>query len=496
MQKNQYSPDELSNKHQVVDNATIQIVGVVINFITGMVLTGMLSRYLGIKGYGELTLSLVYFGFAGIIANFGYAAILVRELSKLKDWHSTAFNSLVSSTLVLTMASSILAVTGLGCYLFFQPYTVLFKIQIMLMSCSYFVLIFNVFESVLKAKLQVKYTVYASVINRLLHLGIMILCLWFKVSFTIIVCTYLISNAVYAVLNFYYSRRFMRFRFIWNLSQIWFLLKASAPLGLSSCLWIFHNRVNIFILERTSGIDAVGIYNAAGKFIDYSYMLSGILMTSLFPLMASRYPDDLTGLRRIYQKNIDYLAIIGGGLSVGLMVFAPALILLIFGPAFKPAIGVLCVLSLLPFMTFLNNMFGYAFLVLGLQGKPLIFGRLLGIVINLALSFFFIPRYSYYGAAIAWVATDFCLMIYAPIVIGFKLQTLSSFRNAAIILICLILCLLMLTCHMPAVATSALAILMFSGAVVFMCRYDKRELWATFFIRFKKFSDSNYPAKR
>jgi len=150
------SHDELVNKKRVVTNTALQAIGIAVNLVTGLCITGMLARYLGTRGFGELSLAITYFSFAGIAANLGYTSILVRELAKNETWEPDRVNSLLSSALVLQALSTTIAVACLAVVLWAKEYPVALKIQILLMGVVHFAALLNSFESVFRAKLRME----------------------------------------------------------------------------------------------------------------------------------------------------------------------------------------------------------------------------------------------------------------------------------------------------------------------------------------------------
>jgi len=140
------SPSELTNKLAVVSNTSVQLVGHVINVLFGLAITGLLARYLGVEGFGELSLALVYFSLIGILANWGFSTILVREISRLGRWDEGIINAWISSGIFWSLVSTVGAATVLLCILTVVDYAPAIKLRIFIMGLVHFTLILNVFD--------------------------------------------------------------------------------------------------------------------------------------------------------------------------------------------------------------------------------------------------------------------------------------------------------------------------------------------------------------
>jgi len=481
-----YPAEWLQNKVRVLSNTVVQVIGLVFNVLSGLVITAMLARYLGAKGFGELNLILLYFSFVGIVVNFGYKSIIVRELSRKGGKEEHNESAIITSGFLLQLTSAIVAISGLVLYLSAKDYPVELKFQILLLSCAHFADIFMVFDSVFRARLQMVYSVYTTIGHRLVHLVIVLFCIYFKLSLTQIVCTYWLSILSKVALSYFLGRRLINYHFRWDLNEIKFILKKSFLLGLSGGLWILYYRIDTFMLDWLKGVEAVGMYSAAFRFVDYAFLLSGLVMTSIYPLMAERHPDNPIGLQRIYQKTLNYLAIIGGGISLVFFIGAPYAIYFIFGENYAPVIPALQVFGFIPLLIFLNNACGHMLLVLGLQGKSLLSMRVWGVVMNIGMNIIMIPRYGYYGAAITTVITEFVLLMVALGIIRGKMSFMPSLKNLALNLTLSIVFFILVVSQVKTVFKLIVPPVVFMLVNACFCDFDKRELWATLSLWKKK----------
>lgn len=389
-------------------------------------MAGLLARYLGKTGYGEYSLVFVYLYLSTVIAYFGFDAILLRELSKEND--EKYQNRLLTAAVILKLIFSLFAISLTLLYLSFINYPFPLKLGIVIANLTLIIGAAESVEVIFKARLKMANSVISSVVSQSLHLLFIFLAITMKMDLPYLIVAYLFARIFRIITMWRLSRRFIKIRFDWDWQSVLFLFKNSFLLGISSGLWIIYYRIDALMLGFMKGAEFVGQYSAAYKFVDIGFLFSGMVMVSIFPLMSKRYPDDIPGLKRIYQKTIDYVSLIGGTLTLLIVLLSPYLIVFIFGSQFRGSISTLRILGLVPFVIFLNNATGHMMLVLGMQGKPLLFLRLLGAFINVSINMLLIPFWGSNGAALATVVTEFVLLILTFWIIFNKIKFRPSLK--------------------------------------------------------------------
>jgi len=472
------SPSELTNKLAVVSNTSVQLVGHVINVLFGLAITGLLARYLGVEGFGELSLTLVYFSLIGTLANWGFFTILVREISRLGRWDEGIINVWISSGIFWSLVSTVGATTVLLCILTVADYATALKLRIFLMGLVHFTLILNIFDVLFRVKLKLGLSVLASVCNRLVHLSAVGVCIYYGSSLTAIVATYLLANFAGSYVLYLFSKRFLRFRFVWDPEKVVLLLRETAPLGLANAIYILYYRIDALMIDWLLGIGALGIYNVAFRFLDYSNALAAMFLVPIYPLMANRFPTDNQGLIRIFQKSVDYAVIIGGIVSLGMIVLAKPLVHLVFGDNFSASVIVLQVFGLSPVLIFHNRICGNMLIVLGMQGKALNTVLISSLVLNIGLNLVLIPTFGYIGGAVTAVAVQWLALILNVWFINRKLQTKTYPTNVAVLFPALFLSLFAQQYLPGTVLKIVVPLCIVSSSALLFCRYDRGELLA------------------
>ena len=149
----------------------------------------------------------------------------------------------------------------------------------------------------------------------------------------------------------------------------------------------------------------VGIYAIAYKFIEQSFLIPGLLMSAIFPILVKRMHESREQSEELIRKAFVFLLLVGIPLAMAIFIMAERLVGLVASEDFAPAAEPLRVVSLVLPVIFASMIFFNVLIVLNRQ-RTLILVSLLSLVLNLALNLYFIPRYSYMGAAWTTVATE------------------------------------------------------------------------------------------
>jgi O-antigen/teichoic acid export membrane protein len=161
-----------------------------------------------------------------------------------------------------------------------------------------------------------------------------------------------------------------------------------------------HNQIEKFYLARFVGVVPVGWYDISS---DLALKLRGIPSLVLTPLMPAASELDAHGnyekLMNLYFRAHKYLAFVGVPIMIFVVLVSKSFVSLWVGPSLSLIALPLCFLVV---VNFFNLASGPGFLILIGQGKlrPGLNSAVLGIVLNLTISFLLIHLYGFQGAVI------------------------------------------------------------------------------------------------
>jgi len=188
------------------------------------------------------------------------------------------------------------------------------------------------------------------------------------------------------------------------------LQRSAVPFGLFLIVLNTYSYVDSVMLGVMKGDVETGIYNAAYKVYEGVGYLPGVIASVLTPRLSSLYVTD----RKAHRQLV--LGSLGGSVALALIVTAAGYVLaepvitLLFGVNYAPAARPFRVLSLgLVFVFAIWTL--HATAISANRERLLIRAALIGLVVNVAVNAYAIPRFGADGAAAATVIGEFVSLI-------------------------------------------------------------------------------------
>jgi O-antigen/teichoic acid export membrane protein len=359
-------------------------------------------------------------------SKLGIDTILVREISKKPVTTSTLIGTALILKLVLSLGTTAIF---LG-FLLLTNYHGTMKIAMGVASLSFIISAFGVTESLFISNLKMKYRVYAANLATLTQCFLVLLFISLEKGLISIIIAFILSEILRILFFYFFSKKIASLSFGFNFRLARSVFLDSVPLGIVYFMWVIYFRIDSVMLSFMKGAESVGLYNAAYRFMDLGSIISGMIMLSLFPLMSRDYEEDITRLKDMYQRSIDYLAVIGSSLGITLMVFSRQIIILIFGSQFFHSLHTLQILSVALGIIFIGNVLGHMLVVTNLL-RAYVLISLAAVAANISLNMAFIPSLGHNGAAFATVITEALVCVLGFYAIKREIALLPSTKTAA-----------------------------------------------------------------
>ena len=411
----------MSLTRKVAFNTIFQIAGKVIVTAISLVVVALLTRYLGVSGYGDYTTVFTYVSFWAILADFGFFWVLVREISKSATNQEEIFNNIITLKSIFGVVVFILC-SLLGFLIPQYSWTV--KLGIAIISASWFWMSLNsTYVGLFQSKLEMYKAVIAEVLGRAAILIGVLFLIKINTSLYGILWVYIFGNLLNFLISLYFGSKYVKFRFTYNL-KIWkYVLKESLPLVILNFIGLIHFRIDTIILSVMKGSLDVGIYGVPSKILEIVILIPGIFMGNVFPILTNYYHSKDKRLSEAIQKSFDFLTIIAMPVLVGLIVLSWPLVDFIAGKEYLntstinflgldfSAPRILTILAISIFASFFLTIFSNLLTVMEKQSKqvlPIIVITVVNIILNIIL----IPRYSYLAAAMVNVFTGTVMLVW------------------------------------------------------------------------------------
>jgi O-antigen/teichoic acid export membrane protein len=181
-----------------------------------------------------------------------------------------------------------------------------------------------------------------------------------------------------------------------------------------------YNDVDKTMLARLATLDAAGIYGAAYRLIDVSFVPVKSLIYAAYPRMFHLGEKGLHASFAYAKKLMRVATAYGLGIGLALW-FAAPLVGVILGNEYSRTVEALRWLAPLPLLKGIHYFFADSFAGAGYQGWRTV-AQVLVAALNVGLNLWLIPVYSWRGAAWASIASDGALVISYAIVRSFLIH--------------------------------------------------------------------------
>jgi len=388
----------MTNLRKFTLNTIVQIFGSALNILSILIITSLLSRYLGSDGYGKYCFIFAFIAIISSLSDLGLEMMITRELTQNEDHSGTILGNMI-------ILKGLLSFTVVFCvFLSYQFFEILkpYKMALIIVSFIPVLDVFRVLDLLFRARLKMTYSVIAKIISNILSIMLIYILVVSKQTLTMIIAATPIVLSINYFILFLFSRRFTQLNFVIDMGLWKRLIKDAIPFGIIGILYVVLWRSDTVLLALFQNDSAVGIYSIARKFIDASLVVPTAVIISVFPIISVFYWKNKTKVQHIFQKTFTYLLAIGFFILIFFCTTASQLVHIVAGDEFKGSVEALKLLSLTIPPYFLVSLTGIV-LVAANKHSIAIFYGFLGTALNIILNLILIPKYSYMGASFSTV---------------------------------------------------------------------------------------------
>lgn len=428
----------MSLARKVAGNTLIQIFGRVITTATALVVVAALTRYLGVSAFGDYTTIFAYVSFYGVLADFGFFWIMLREISK----DGADEDAIVSNVLTLRTFLGI-AVFALG-YLIalaIPQYSEEVKAGIGIIAFAWLWTALNsTFVGVFQRHLRMDQAVMTDVLGRVVTLIGVLWVIGVGGTLTQILLIYALGNFVNFVASLLLGRKFVNVRFAFDFA-LWKRIALEAwPMGVVLILHSIYFKIDTVMLSLMKGSVDVGIYGAPYKILEVLLTVPVMFLGNVFPTLTRYLESKDRRLPRIFQQSFDVLAMIALPLVVGTIILAEPILGFVAGEEYittstvqflgTAATGAtaLQILIVAVGVAFFSNFFNYLLIAMGKQ-RSLVAPNAGFVAANVVGNFFIIPYLSYIGASITTVVTEVLVTLTLGWLVWRSIHLIPSLRH-------------------------------------------------------------------
>lgn len=402
----------MNTARRVAKNTTVLILSNILAYAFTFITTVYSARYLGVAGWGILSIALSVTGIFGVLTDLGLSSLTVREVARDKSLATKYFaNTTAMKILLGFLTFGVIALVSHLAGYSQEVINVIYIITISAILGSFTSVFFSIFQAYEKMEYQALATIISNIIMLALTLTVIYLGLT-VIGFAAVYVIVGIFGLLYIL--FIYLRKFSLPKIEIDIDFWKDTVKESLPFAITGIFISVYFWIDSFMLSIIIGNDVVGIYNAAYRLIFVLLFIPSLFITALFPVMSRHFESAKELLKIEYEKSFKYLFIVAIFIFIYGLIFSNEIIMIIYGQKFFLSIIALQILIWVVPIIFLTSLLGN---ILNASNKQ----RLVTIIaasnalLNIALNLVLIPKFSFVGASVATVITEllgFILMFY------------------------------------------------------------------------------------
>lgn len=392
---------------KILNQFSWQMLGKVISSLSTIIILGLIARNYGTTGTGVYTLALAFLSFFYIAADFGINAHVLPNL--IKENFGLSFQKLFGLRILWAFVLMILAYLII---IFWPAIDKNFQQAVLVaIPAILAVSIFATCTALFQGKLKFELATIASSVGVLITFLLTFFVIFLRLGTADLLLAHAFGLLVTAVLSLFLIQSLTKIRPIFDLAYIKKTVFESWPISTTLLLNIIYFRADAFILTYLKSFAEVGIYNVAYQIFQSLLVIPAYIMNSFYPLMLKDFAEE----KPKFVSNLLKMCLFMFGLSfIGMLVilvFAPLLINIITGgKGFTGSIQSLQMLSLGFPAFFVTSVLMWTLIVLK-KYKTMLLIYFTGMIFNISFNLLLIPQYSYIGASLVTVLSEYLILL-------------------------------------------------------------------------------------
>ncbi|NMO09461.1 flippase [Methanobacterium subterraneum] len=398
----------MSTIRRVVKNTILLFSSTILSYILLFFVNMYTARYLGVEGFGNLSLAFALSGIFVVFMDLGLSTLLVREVARDKSLSNKYLGSITVIKLILSLISFGIIILLVNLIHYPEEIsTVIYLIIVSTIIGSFTSLFYSLFQAYEK----MEYQSIGTILNSILLLSFIIFIIDTDGNIITFAQVYILVNLISLVYCFVVIKRnFMPLKLEIDFNFWKTVIITALPLSLSLIFSVIGFRIDSVLLSTINGNLAVGYYTAPYRLIEVLIFVPSVFSSAIYPVMSNFYVSSRQTLENSYEKSIKYMIIISLPIAVGVTLLADKIIILVYGYGFIPSILTLQILIWVVPLIFLTYIYGTFLVSINKQNMSLKI-TFIAMIINIVLNLLLLPSFSYLAASLITVITEIIALI-------------------------------------------------------------------------------------
>lgn len=403
--------EERAVRGKFIHNTGWLIFDKVFHMALSLLVTGTVSRYLGVERYGILNYGLAFLEVFTVLTKLGIDGILVNEIIKQRekaergDYDKTG--ELLGTTILLRLVSGFLSIIII--YIFVRilnPGKGIVLAVTMIQSAALLFTVFDTIDYYYQSRLESKKPVLARSISYPFVCVFRIILVLMKADVSLFGLASVLDALVLAIILVCFYKIQDGCSFSVSVDTALYLLRHSVHFIAASFLVIIYTQMDRIMVQNMSNEYELGIYSAAMLITNLWIFIPNAVLESGRPIaMERKRRGDEVGYERRMSQICGIIQWVSIAAGIGISAIGWFAIRIIYGVQFSAANSVLLILIWSKLFSQMGTVRSVWMLCEGIE-KYIKYFVGLGALINLFLNALLIPAYGAVGAAIATLVTE------------------------------------------------------------------------------------------
>ena len=398
-------PEKLKLNRILIQNFTSLSILQIANYLFPLIVLPYVVRILGPAKYGLINFAAAFIAYFSLMCDYGFSLSGTKEISIIRDDKeklSRTFSTIITIKLLLSVVSSLLFIL----IVYFIPF---FKNNWEVYVLSYgFVIGGVLFPGWFYQGIErMKYITIIQVFVRSIATVLIFMLVKEENDYLLLVLLNSSAQILIGVAGLIVAGIKFKIKFrLPSFEEIKSQLKSGWNIFQSMIAINVYTTSNTFILGLFASETIVGYYAAADKIRMAFQGVQSVLAQTVFPhvnsLVKESYEKFILFIKRLLKLEV----IIGFSISLLLFIFSPQLVKLLLGEKFVTSGELLRIISVLPVLISLSNIFGIQIMLP--LGYDRAFNRIISsaALLHILLLIVIVPAYFAIGTSIAVVITE------------------------------------------------------------------------------------------
>jgi O-antigen/teichoic acid export membrane protein len=394
---------------KIAANMLIVAVGKGLTAAAGLGVIALLTRHLGLEGFGEYRTVTAFMSFAYLTSDLGLYSYTLRAISE----PGADKGHIVGAALKLRLILALVFLSAAWILSLGMPFASTVKIGIALSILGYLChsgsdLLLAAFQRELRQYQFAMTEVVGGLVTLLAAYFIVVNDLGVLAAVAALVCGFVATFAI----NLAFIRRSITWSLRIDRRLVRGMLAGSMPFAGALIFSLIYSRLDIVFLSLLQSSGDVGIYGIAHKMSDVimaaPYFFAGLVM----PALTAAAVKNREKFAYILGKSYTAMCVGGVGAALLIVIFADLVIFLVAGDEYMAGTSALQIIGVKIGLFFVANLLIFTTTALNMQ-HAMLKGHGLAAAISVIAYVSLIPSMSFDGAAIAATVAEVVVLIFA-----------------------------------------------------------------------------------